>query len=163
MAYDQSGKVLARYMHGPNIDEPLAMEQETCVYFLPSPETVFKDHGDYAGNDRFDWTKEDHGASNPLIPLVGTPKHFQALEESAMQIDAAINVCDKDKFERAMHRLQDYAFHRAKGYGKIGGHAWDSIVLGRTPDNDNNAWQRSNDITKQNFDKWNKCGCANIK
>ena len=33
MEYDQSGNITAKYIHGPNIDEPLAVQQGTNTYY----------------------------------------------------------------------------------------------------------------------------------
>ncbi|NPU86116.1 MAG: hypothetical protein HPY65_16690 [Syntrophaceae bacterium] len=76
--------------------------------------------------------------------------------DSIMDIRSAINICHKNKFERAGHRLQDYPFHAKKGYGKIWGH----LFAISNPDNDPAAWEWSNKMTKMFVDEWNKkCGC----
>ncbi|HOI72879.1 MAG TPA: hypothetical protein PLO63_01920 [Syntrophales bacterium] len=78
---------------------------------------------------------------------------------SIMDVRSAINICHKDKFERAGHRLEDYSFHAKKGYGKFWGHLFDSLI-GKDPDDDPAAWKWSNKMTKMFVDEWNKkCGC----
>lgn len=82
--------------------------------------------------------------------------------DSIMDIRSAINICHKDNFERAGHRLQDYPFHAKKGYGKVIGHLMSSIPFfsKKDPDNDPAAWEWSNKMTKMFVDEWNKkCGC----
>ena len=61
-----------------------------------------------------------------------------------------------------MHRLQDAPFHYDKNkYYRwyYLGHLWDS-VRGKKPDDDINAFKKSNKRTKFFVDKWN-CKCAN--
>jgi hypothetical protein len=84
----------------------------------------------------------------------------------------AIAQCDTDRFRRAMHRLQDYPFHRAKGYEwkpwrfwkprTSYGHLVDSAVWGINPDNDFSAWQWANKMTRLMVKKWDISECCAI-
>jgi len=77
-----------------------------------------------------------------------------------MDAQMAIEKCNKDEFERAMHRLQDYYFHYAKGFrwkpseGKFG-HPFKPKA-----DNDPVAWARANQITEKCVKEWEaRCRC----
>jgi hypothetical protein len=85
------------------------------------------------GHNAFDWTAEDHGWSNPFNPF-STWRHFQPLSASEKDLQSAIDKCDRDAFERAMHRMQDYYSHHRPGYRwYTGGHAY----AGTEPDDSN--------------------------
>lgn len=125
---------------------------------LEAPSTIPKGHSDFSGHDRFDWNKEDQGLTSPELLFISTPRHFRNPYNCIMDIWAAINVCDYDKFRRAMHQLQDYPFHYKKGYGPIFGH----LIDGNAPDNDPDAWNWSEKITRRFIKEWDKkCECKN--
>lgn len=85
------------------------------------------------GHNAFDWTAEDHGWSNPFNPF-STWRHFQPLSASENDLQSAIDKCDRDAFERAMHRMEDYYSHYRPGYRwYTGGHAY----AGTEPDDSN--------------------------
>jgi RHS repeat-associated protein len=72
-------------------------------------------HSELPGYPEFDWTKEDHGWSSPINPL-SAANHFQEYLKSLRDVSKAIEDCDKDDFERKMHRLQDFNYHTKKGF-----------------------------------------------
>lgn len=116
-----------------------------------------KGHSNFSGSDKFDFTKEDRDMwTSPFNPF-STDRHFRALEQTEKEIAEAINSLNKDAFERAMHRGQDYFSHYAKGYrwdpqnGKFG-HLQD----GDAPDKDKRAWSNAEEWTKKWLDKWNE-------
>ena len=116
-----------------------------------------KGHSNFSGSDKFDFTKEDRDMwTSPFNPF-STDRHFRALEQTEKEIAEAINSLNKDAFERAMHRGQDYFSHYAKGYrwdpqnGKFG-HLQD----GDAPDKDKRAWSKAEEWTKKWLDKWNE-------
>ena len=83
-------------------------------------------------------------------------RHFQDKPESESKVDAAISACNADAFERAMHQLQDYFTHYGKDYRWYkGGHIFD----GTKPDEDNNAWDKADEETKEWIKKWNAACC----
>lgn len=121
-------------------------------------------HSDFYGQKEFglDYTKEDHGWSSPFNPA-SSGRHFQPLEQSEGEANAAIKSCNQDAFERAMHRVQDFYSHYNKGYRwdpfnsslkcRGFGHACD----GTKPDNDPEAWAAANEKTKDLVGKWRSC------
>jgi len=135
-----------------------------------------KGHKDFFNDEDscFDYTKEDHGFwTRPYNPF-GTYRHFQDWETSEREAKRAIASCNMDKFQRAMHRLQDYQTHYGKGYRWWkGGHMFD----GTAPDDDNEAWAKAEKDTvdmlgkEGSEDTWHgecclkKCGkkCEYIK
>ncbi len=123
----------------------------------PEPTSPPLGHSDFAYNDRFDWTKEDRGFTAPWILFIGTYWHFRPTFESVEDVLGAINKCNLNKFERAMHRLRDAPFHYDKGYRTLTlGHLEDGV----TPDNDLRAWHKSNQRTKYFSKMWDEqCGC----
>ena len=72
-------------------------------------------HSDFCRSDEFDYTLEDHSITHPFNPFF-TGNHFQDSDESLSQIKTAVDTCNKEKFERAMHRMQDFWSHYNKGY-----------------------------------------------
>ena len=111
------------------------------------PNSTFPGHDDFIGSDRLDYTKEDHGWSNPLIPF-STWRHFRDLEEIERDLDYAIYRCNKEWVERYMHQGQDYFSHYDRGYRRWFGHAFD----GHAPDHNLGAWRTANKWTR----KWLK-------
>ena len=116
----------------------------------------WKGHSQFTNNGTecpFDYTKEDYGWSSPYIM---PRRHFQDKPESESKVDAAISACNADAFERAMHQLQDYFTHYGKDYRWYkGGHIFD----GTKPDEDNNAWDKADEETKEWIKKWNAACC----
>ena len=126
-----------------------------CDEYIIIP-TSFRGHYQFSNNDTecpFDYTKEDYGWSSPYIM---PRRHFQDKPESESKVNAAISACNADAFERAMHQLQDYFTHYGKDYRWYkGGHIFD----GTKPDEDNNAWDKADEETKEWIKKWNAACC----
>lgn len=117
------------------------------------------------GGDEFDFNKEDKGNTGPM-PIFGNPGlHFQSPDNARVGVEKALESGNQDQFERAMHDLQDTAFHYDNGYrwdpsSWAFGHLWDSL-MGNDPDNNLNSdsWQKANNLTKPYVDQWyNKYG-----
>lgn len=125
----------------------------------------YKGHRDFTGGGFFDYNLED--TDKKTNPINGDPeRHFRDLSISEVDAAEAIASCQKEKFQRAMHRGQDYFSHYAKGYrwmprtwGKrcLGyGHACD----GTKPDEDPVVWNSAEIWTKARIREWDqKCGC----
>ena len=146
--------------------DPGGLADDGINYWNKQKHTLFdgippaRGHSDMYGNDKFDWTKEDHGLTQPRLR---PQNHFRSYFESVRDILAAIEAGNKDSFERAMHRMQDVPYHYDKGYRAPLGHSVDSIkesLFDMSPDNDLDAWYKSNKRTKYFTDKWiKKHGC----
>jgi hypothetical protein len=146
----------------------------------------FKGHKDFDNLKEcgFDYSKEDHQIST--FPLFNPSVHFQTREESVRQVTEAIGKCDPKAFQSAMHRLQDYYSHRGKdyqwdpikgyylpGYGwghitEMGDDAWlppeqRSPGYNGSPDNDDTAWNKANEDTKDWLKEWKKNCCIKCK
>jgi hypothetical protein len=142
----------------------------------------FKGHSDFPGHEIFDYTREDHGWSSPFNPF-STGRHFQDISISVPEVTAAIDACDKEGFERSMHRMQDFESHYNKGYryngwmvalglienGTSPGSGVSDIVAnsghafaGTLPDEDPVAWEHAAASTTHFLGGWNhnccKCG-----
>lgn len=79
---------------------------------------VFSGHLDFANFCicPFDYTLADYKYML-FIPFIWEIKnHFLEHEDPKNRVDDAIDKCDANLFELAMHWLQDYQTHRAKGY-----------------------------------------------
>ena len=127
----------------------------------------FKGHKDFSNLSAcpFDFTLEDKGSTSPYKD---PERHFRPLGRSASDVQAAIKSCNRDAFQRAKHRGQDYFSHYAKGYvwdpGNVFqkcagyGHACD----GTKPDEDMNAWASADKWTQGMLKKWKEacCGCG---
>lgn len=120
-------------------------------------------HSDFTGGQYFNFTREDYGKTSPYRR---PERHFRPLDVSEMHVFVAIQLCDKEAYERAMHRGQDYFSHYGKGnrwapgnpnlrcYGY--GHACVSDA-----DDDPVAWQHAETWTRKWVNDWNKkCGCS---
>jgi len=105
---------------------------------------------------RFDFSKED----KHLGWLFHAKRHFQDWLTSSNAVQNAINLCNKDLFERAMHWLQDWYTHYSKGYRWIPFHfeypcwGFGHFCHGSIPDHDVVAWSKANNITKIFVKKW---------
>lgn len=113
---------------------------------------VSKGHSDFTGGSRFDFTLEDKWFTGPLIQPA---RHFQPLERSETEVDLAICMCDKNAFQRAMHRGQDYYAHVAQGYEWTPrrlkfGHAF----ADENPDEKESFWDQAEDWTKPRVSKF---------
>ena len=134
-----------------NWNDPRGLFEEGVPYAL------YRGHNDFVGHDRFDYYLEDRDWSTS--PLVDPERHFRDLTVSEHDVAAAIMSCDKSFFERAMHRLQDYYFHYAKGF------RWEPSRLqfghlGYDADNDPVAWAKANRITEKCIMEWDAhCKC----
>ena len=153
---------------------------------------VSKGHSDFHGSDRFDFTLEDKDPKTAPLPSVGffffetgnPAGHFQDLETSEKQVAEAINSGNKDAFQRAMHRGQDFYSHYNKGYrwNPEDIFEYDSsynpynygmgpgpkpvkgikknnvghLFDGTAPDNDPKAWSEANEWTKKWVEKWDR-------
>ena len=82
------------------------------------PGTDNSGHADFANVTLcpFDYTLEDRGGTAPYPPGGDPERHFRDLPVSAEDVRVAIERCDADAFQRAMHRGQDYFVHFRKGY-----------------------------------------------
>ena len=155
----------------------LKMRVESAKQDLKESYTADKGHSDLPGGDEFDFVKEDEGWSGPWNPF-STGNHFQELVESERQVGDAIDNCNFDKYERTMHRGQDYQTHRGKGYqfkpfgtlkdlgfGHVPSTALHTISGGRfgeNPDSDRGAWNDAADWTRDMNARWheNCCKCG---
>jgi hypothetical protein len=120
-------------------------------------------HSDFYGSGYFDFTSEDHGATSPYNQ---PERHFRDLSASESDVAAAIATCNKDAFERAMHRGQDYFSHYKKGYRWDPGNSnlrcngWGHACKGGVPDNDSAAWWEANAWTRRWVKEYEKkCLC----
>jgi len=113
-------------------------------------------HSDFTGGDEFDYTAEDHGWTTPYI----RPKnHFRPLEESIRDVNKAISDGDRDAFQRAMHRGQDYFSHYKKGYrwkpfGWTKCKGLGHMTHGTKPDEDLQAWLEAEQWTIMYYNTW---------
>ena len=121
-------------------------------------------HADFFGSDIFDYTLED---KDPLTsPFRDPERHFRPLSVSEKDVKAAIESGNKDMFQRAMHRGQDYFSHYSKGYRwkpfrclkNLGfGH----LFAGKKPDQDISAWNKAEEWTKKWLSEWYKVNGSN--
>ncbi|MEW6601012.1 MAG: RHS repeat-associated core domain-containing protein, partial [Nitrospirota bacterium] len=131
------------------------------------PMTLYPGHADFPGGDYFDYNLEDNDATTN--PVTGDPKrHFRDLPVSEYDVAKAISSCNKNAFQRAMHRGQDYFSHYSKGYrwkpfsrnrGLGLGHMF-PLIDPTAPDRDREAWNNASKWSQDQLNKWhNKCGC----
>jgi len=137
---------------------------------------ITKGHSDFYGYTEeesgetggFNFVQEDHGLTNPYLQ---PSRHFQKPSVTDAEVQAAIDACEKEEFQRAMHRRQDGFSHYDKEYrwdplhGEFG-HAFSLKAPqgrhfpGTLPDEDMSAWERANTTTKEWVAKWKeKCQC----
>lgn len=124
-------------------------------------------HSDFPGGDEFDYAKEDDGWTSPFNPL-STGNHFRQLPDVEHDLTAAMNSCDKDKFERLMHQGQDTFSHSDAGwsYNPLMGE-WGHVFSlsgaggshrpGHAPDDSTSqtlAYERARRWTQEQVDKW---------
>jgi uncharacterized protein RhaS with RHS repeats len=123
----------------------------------------FKGHSDSYGHNCFDFTLEDHDPRSAPVPGGNPAAHFQDFVQSERQVKDAIARCNAEAFARAMHRLQDYFTHRAKGYRYDPPvHCRGHLGVSPSPDLDNQAWDKANKWTKKYVDQYIKaCGLPN--
>ena len=129
------------------------------------PSSPYRGHSDFYGSidngGCFDYTAEDHDPATKPTPGGNPALHFQNYGKSLGEVQAAIDSCRVDLFERAMHRLQDFYSHWKKGYRwqpchfKYG-HAVANLIAGLTggltPDQDDDAWKEAEAKTKELVD-----------
>ena len=127
----------------------------------------FLGHSDFTGSNCFDYNLEDKDAR--------PERHFRDLSESERDATIAIESCNKDAFQRAMHRGQDYFTHRGKDYHwapkppwkwdrKIPCFGFGHSCVGEFPDMDNEAWAKAEKWTRQWVMEWiDRCKCCNPK
>lgn len=111
-------------------------------------------HSDFYGGGYFDFVKEDNWFTNPFVqPWL----HFRPLARSEGEAKEAAKkcVCDKNKFERAMHRVQDNYSHYEQDY------RWDPlrgdfghILDGAVPDDNVTQWSKAQEKTKELVKIW---------
>jgi len=130
------------------------------------PRAPYPGHADFPGGNYFDYNRED---TDPKTnPMTGDPKrHFRDLPVSEHDVANAINSCNEDAFQRAMHRGQDYFSHYSKGFrwkpgtwtkGLGLGHLFP--LIGVSPDSDRDAWKAAAKWSQERLNEWNKkCGC----
>lgn len=128
------------------------------------PGSKFKGHSDFSGSNEFNYTREDHDPYTSPTDLRGDPeRHFRNLPQSEADIIAAVYADNKEAFERAMHRGQDFFSHYNKGYRwNPGDFNLPCFGLGHvcdwtTPDEDNATWEFAEAWSKKWLDYWNKC------
>ena len=122
-------------------NDPVNWVDPWGLFGAGGPGTDIGGHGDFYGHDRFDFNLEDNDAATSPWPWGNPAGHFQPLAQSEDEVRRAIEECDREGFERAMHRSQDYFSHYSKGYrwdpdNGQWGHMW----AGTTPDEDSLAW-----------------------
>ncbi|MEI7900704.1 MAG: RHS repeat-associated core domain-containing protein [bacterium] len=128
-------------------------------------DSVFPGHSDFEGGDYFDFVKEDTWFTHPVIQ---PSLHFQPLTKSMEEAEKASVrcVCDKNRFERAVHQGQDYFSHVAQEYYwdpfNFSLNSWGFGHLFADPDPDENLtqWNRAQIWTKGYVKRWddNYCG-----
>jgi len=138
---------------------------------------ITKGHSDFYGYTEaesgepggFDYVQEDHGLSNPYLQPW---RHFRKPPATEAEVDAAIKVCNKKEFQRAMHRRQDGYSHYDKDYrwDPLHGEFGHALTVkapqglhfpGTLPDEDMVAWANANEHTKAKVDEWKKkCQCG---
>jgi RHS repeat-associated protein len=114
-------------------------------------------HSDFMGGDFFDFSQEDKGITAPHFQPW---RHFRSLSDSENKVREATEKCpcDKDLFERAMHRGQDSFAHQ--------GYEWAPLRLNfghyfaeTDPDADYNRWVLAKVWTLYWVGEWDvKCG-----
>ncbi len=151
-----------RYAYVEN--NPTNMWDPFGLFGAGGPGARYLGHADFSGSDRFNYNLED--TTFETSPFWAPERHFRDLSISERDVSAAIAVCNKESFERSMHRGQDYFSHYAKGYRwapfrilkNLGfGHIFDF----NAPDEDVRAWQLAQQWTNKGWLKqWNiNCNC----
>lgn len=119
-------------------------------------------HSDFPEYAEFDYVKQDTGWT---CPLWNPASHFQPMEDTENELKRIYTTCNKNRFERAMHKGQDFFSHyenfyrwdpfnfKEKDWGF--GHGPDSVI-GINPDADVEAWARANDWTALQLIEWHK-------
>ena len=126
-------------------------------------------HSDFAGGNRFDFVKEDvDPLTRPENPI-SVGNHFLGLNEATKKAEDAADrcVCDKNGFERAAHRVQDYFSHTREGYQvkpflvwkNLGfGHLF-AVFFGDDPDDNFPAWSDADRETIRLVKMWDDNEC----
>lgn len=147
-------------------NNPINFFDQLGYFKAGGPKASFPGHSDFSGGNYFNYNLED---TDPRTkPITGdSERHFRDLPISERDVANAINSCDEDAFQRAMHRGQDYFSHYRKGFrwqpgrwtkGLGLGHLFP--IIGPSPDNDREAWKAAEKWTQYHLNKWNeKCGC----
>lgn len=107
-----------------------------------------------AGRGRPFRGKDSRPLYRPGTPIPWAKPHFQSLEESEKQVADAISPCDREAFELAVHRGQDYWPHYEPGYRPPFGHT----CAGHEPDDTSKhlgGWFWANEWTKKKVKEWN--------
>ena len=130
-------------------------------------------HSDFFNNSEcpFDYTLEDNRFwTSPINLITGIGGHFRPLLPNKKDtgtlndVIIAIKSCNFMDFQKYMHQAQDYYSHYDKGYRAWEftdryhlppGHLW----AWTGPDNDSNAWFRSNILTLIMLFIWNNNCC----
>jgi RHS repeat-associated protein len=122
-------------------------------------------HSDLPGGDCYDFNREDYGWSNPLI---APERHFRNLPEVERDLKLAIDVGNREMFERYMHQGQDYFPHYKKGYRWE--NSWNPLkkghwFAGNFPDYDSRMWIDAYYWTEKWVSKWENnwgrpCNCS---
>jgi RHS repeat-associated protein len=123
-------------------------------------------HGDFPGSDYFDYNLEDNDPATG--PFNDPERHFRDLSRSEADVNMAIAFCDKEAFERAMHRAQDYFSHYRHGY-RYDPFSWNRclgfghlcpLINPTGADKNVDDWIDAARWTQEKLDSWKKmCGC----
>jgi RHS repeat-associated protein len=120
-------------------------------------------HDDFKGSDIFDYCAEDDDPATS--PYQCPERHFRPLEDSERDVAAAINSCNKNDFERSMHRGQDFFSHYQAGYRWKPFRWWKNMGFGHgfdgtEPDHNEVAWKQAEQWTKGHLKEWiDRCSC----
>jgi RHS repeat-associated protein len=142
------------YLNPLSFTDELGLFGDGQIYGPDADPNGPRGHSDFPGSDRFDYTREDHGWSNPFLQPMN---HFRPQDDVEKDLVDAISKCDKEKFERLMHQGQDYYPHYRPGLRWF---PFGHVPMGTIPDKDPASWMMANDWTKIWVDKWDKsCNC----
>ena len=142
---------------------PLNEDMDTMGQWKDVPVT-YRGHSDFENVSpcSFDFTLEDKGDTSPYND---PERHFRDLPDSLRDLEFAKNDCDRDKFQRAMHRAQDFYSHWNKGYRWDPGNdtlpcwGYGHACHLQFPDQDMEAWNQANELTKKWIGQWRSNCC----
>ena len=131
-------------------------QTKTVTFKAEQPKQKSLIHQDFSGHDEFDYAKEDFSWSCTKN-LFCTWRHFRQLKNIERDVNKAIEVGNKDQFERYTHQGQDYFAHvwRRSKFNVIRhvfNQDWDSTL---TADG-GVRWQLAEAWTKAQLVKWHE-------